>query len=196
MSTLFVLSNMREYGGAEHSIAAILPHLARGRRVVVFVENERHGAALRRLPGAALDVVQLAHGNRPAAWWQSLRLLRARLAQDRPEAILANGHKGALMLFFLRLLGALARTRCAVYVRDFDYYTFRCTLWAMRDFLFFAPSPAIFEHAPYRRWGLLRHRRLPGSYAVGMHWPQWHIQGPGHALLQSGLRRRLLLRIY
>ncbi len=168
MKTLFILSNMREYGGAEHSIATLIPHLAEAARVFVFVENERHGAALRKIDSRNLTVVSLPKGNGLAAMIRSLLLLRHCCAAERPDALLANGHKGSLMLCLLQTIIPGPRPRFAVYVRDFDYYTFRRTLWAMRDFQFFAPSQSIFEHPPYLAWGLGRRscKVLPNAVAM------------------------------
>ncbi len=154
METLFILSNMREYGGAEHSIATLLPHFLETTRVFIFVENDRHTAALRKIESDRLTVISLPKGNSPLAMWHSLRTLRSHCLAEQPRALLANGHKGGLMLALLQALLPGPRPRCAVYVRDFDYYTLRYTLWAMRDFQFFAPTRAIFEHTPYRNWGL------------------------------------------
>lgn len=156
MSCLFVLSNMREYGGAEHSISALLPYFAEHRRVLVFAENDRHIAALEKLSPANLEVVRLPKGNAPGAWIEALGILRRRCVAERPGAILANGHKGSLMLFLLQALLPAPRPRFAVYVRDFDYHTFRYTLWGMRSFRFFAPTGAVFEHPAYQKWGLTK----------------------------------------
>ena len=154
METLFILSNMREYGGAEHSIATLLPHFLSTTRVFIFVENDRHAAALRRITDERLTVVALPKGNSPLAMWNALRIIRKHYLAERPQALLANGHKGGLLLALIQAALPGPRPRYAVYVRDFDYYTLRYTLWAMTDFLFLAPTRAIFEHQDYLDWGL------------------------------------------
>lgn len=166
MDTLFILSNMREYGGAEHSIATLLPHFLRSTRVFIFVENDRHADALRQIDSERLAVIALPKGNRPRAMLAGLRILRAHYLAERPKMLLANGHKGGLMLALLRGFLPGPRPRFGAYVRDFDHYTLRYTLWAMRDFLFIAPTAAIFEHPPYCKWGLTRRRHEVISNAV------------------------------
>lgn len=156
--TIFVLSVNRHMGGAEKSIRALLPDVAESARVVVFVSNEEHRADLERLDCRSLTIRSLPLTSSPLgimrAMWTVWKLAR----QLQPAAILANGHRGAFLLFFLRWLPLSFRPRFAVYVRDFAYSSLRFTAWAMRDFLFLAPTAAIFEHPPYRAWGITRLR--------------------------------------
>lgn len=156
--TIFVLSNMRHFGGAERSIGALLPHLTTSVAVRIYVENEQHLAHLGalRLPG--LEIVRLRPGNSlPAFVAKLVTLSRDILARD-PEALLANGHKGALLLALLARLLFWKRLRVAVYIRDFDYYLLPFILRALPRAAYFAPTQAIFESPRYLRAGLLHAR--------------------------------------
>ena len=149
--TLFVISNMRDFGGSERSIAALLPHLAERAKVRVYVVNHRHYEDLNRLAGSNVTIVQLPRGNSLAALVTTFRVLIADILRERPTALLANGHKGAFVLAVLNRLLFWKRLRCSVYVRDFDYYLLRWILFAIPDARYFAPTQAIFEYPLYRR---------------------------------------------
>lgn len=158
--TLFVLSNMREFGGAERSIAALLPRLAEEAKIHFYVENEPHRRDVEALRLPDLQIVQMPDGNSPAAMARSIFRLVRDFVCERPDALLANGHKGALLLALLRwaLLGW--RFRSVIYVRDFDYYMLPFLLRSLpRDLtLYAAPTQSIFDDKKYRAQGLLRQR--------------------------------------
>lgn len=158
LPNLFVISNMRHFGGAERSIAAVLPHLAERARVRVYVVNDRHYDDLSRLAGPNLTIIQLPKGNSLLAFVATFRVLIRDIRRERPAALLANGHKGGLVLAWLDRLLFWKRLRCAVYIRDFDYYLLRWILPALRDAQYFAPSQAIFDYPLYQQWGLGRAR--------------------------------------
>lgn len=158
---VFVLSLNRHVGGAEKSIAALLPALQRQAEITVFVSSTGHRADLERLNCPGMEIVSVPLGTSPVTILKGLwRVWRE--ARDRaPEALLANGHRGLILLFLLRWLPLPGRPRFAVYVRDFAYKALRFTLWALRDFLFLAPTAAIYEHPEYQNWGLTkRHHRV------------------------------------
>ena len=155
---IFVLSNMRDFGGAERSIAAVLPGLASRARVRVFVVNDRHYEDLQRLAGPTLSIEQLPKGNGAAAFGATFLTLIRAIFQDRPDALVANGHKGGLVLAVLRPLLFWKRLRCAVFIRDFDYYLLRWILLALPGAQYFAPTQAIFDYPLYQKWGLGRAR--------------------------------------
>lgn len=156
--TLFVISNMRHFGGAERSIAAVLPHLAARVRVRVYVVNDRHWEDLGRLAGPNLAIIQLPKGNSLFAFAATFRVLIGDILRERPDALLANGHKGGLVLAWLDRLLFWKHLRNAVYIRDFDYYLLRWILPTLRDAQYFAPSQAIFDYPVYQEWGLGRAR--------------------------------------
>lgn len=64
---LFILSNMREYGGAEKSIATLVPYLAGATQVHIFTENQRHHDDLARIESPNLTLTRTARGNSPPA---------------------------------------------------------------------------------------------------------------------------------
>ncbi|WP_313514286.1 glycosyltransferase family 4 protein [Pseudomonas sp.] len=130
MRTLFILSIQSGYGGAERSIEIALRHLPEEVRVVVFTQSEAHRERLLQ-PGALPANGRLIHvraserasGRRIAA----LRLLLEYL-RYRPDAILVNTQRSALIAAMAaRFMRPLAR-RCHLYVRDF--------LWQDLDFIF------------------------------------------------------------
>jgi len=164
--TLLVLAGSRQLGGAEKSLAALLPELVRRAHVLVFVTNAATEAEFRRLDLPNLELVPMHVGCKP--WELAHNLYRLwKLARERqPAAILANAHRGSLLLALYRLLPWAPRPPLAVYVRDFDYHTLKQTLWLMRDVLFLAPTQAVFDDARYRSWGLHRHRQVVLSNAV------------------------------
>ena len=153
---LFILSNMREYGGAEKSIATLVPYLAGATQVRIFTENQRHHDDLARIQSPNLTLTHTAQGNWPQAILRTLWIILRAYHEERPAVILANGHKGAMFMAMLRLLLPGMRARCAVYIRDFDYYWLHHFLKPMPDCLLLAPSQSIFEHPRYRRWGIER----------------------------------------
>lgn len=165
--TLFILSNMREIGGAEKSITTLIPHLADSAQLRIFVENARHEEDLRRLGHERIALTRLPGGNSPVAMLRGLLTIARFILRERPAAILANGHKGALMLALLRLL-PLPRATCGIYLRDFGYSLLRLILRLVPDALYFAPTQAVFEDARYRSWGLdrARHRLIVMPNAV------------------------------
>lgn len=167
LPVLFILSNGRDMGGAERSITALLPHLGKAARIYILPTNQRHLEELLALSAANVTVLPGVLGLSPAAQFFSLIRLVRLCREHRPQTILANGHRGCFLLFWLRLIPLPRRPRCVVYVRDFAYSTLRFTLWAMRDFLFLAPTQAIFDFLPYQKWGLSRrpHRVIPNAVA-------------------------------
>jgi glycosyltransferase involved in cell wall biosynthesis len=161
---LFILSNMREYGGAERSLAVLAPHLAAATPLRIFVENDRHHAELAALEHSRISLVPVAKGNAPGALLAVAATLRRCVRSEAPRAILANGHKGALLLALCRPF--LPRgLRYGVYVRDFAFTTMPIITALLRDARFFAPSEVVFAHAPYRRAGLTRraHEVIPNA---------------------------------
>ena len=158
LPSIFILSNMRHFGGAERSIAAVLPHLAERARVRVYVVNDRHFADLSRFAGPNLTVIHLPAGNSLLAFAATFRVLIGDILRERPDALLANGHKGGLVLAWLDRLLFWKNLRCAVYIRDFDYYLLRWILPLLRRAQYFAPTQAIFDYPLYRQWGLARAR--------------------------------------
>ena len=153
---LFILSNMREYGGAERSITTILPHLAAALPVRIFAEQTRHVADLEQMAGPNLRVVRCPRGISLWSTGRAFALVLWHFLRERPAVLLANGHKGAAMLAALRRLAPWSRTRFAVYVRDFGYFTMPKLLQHLNGATYFAPSQAVFDHPQYRAWGLGR----------------------------------------
>ena len=160
LPTLFIISNNRALGGSEQSIATLVPCLMEHARLRIFVENDAHADDLRRHAGARLTVTMLPKGNSPRALLAALRVLREAWHAERPRAVLANGHKGALLLAMARMLGFPAPAQVAIFVRDFHYYLLWLILRVLPAALYLAPSEAVFEDARYRRWGLRAPRRL------------------------------------
>ena len=153
---IFILSNMREYGGAEKSIATLLPHIAAKIPTRIFVENDKHAADCAAIPG--LQITATAKGNGPAAMLKTFLQLRAAFAKERPTLLIANGHKGALFLALLRTFWPPARkARYAIYVRDFDYYWLGKLLPRLPGCILLAPSQAVFESDRYKAWGIEKH---------------------------------------
>ncbi len=153
---IFILSNMREYGGAEKSIATLLPHLAAKMPTRIFVENDKHAADCRAI--AELQITETAKGNGPGAMLRTFLALRSAFAKEKPTLLLANGHKGALFLALLRTLWPPARkARYAIFVRDFDYYWLGKLLRRLPGCLLLSPSQAVFESERYKAWGIEKH---------------------------------------
>ena len=155
---IFILSNMREYGGAERSITTILPHLAAALPVRIFAEQARHVADLEKLAGPNLRVVRCPRGISLWSTGRAFALVLWHFLREHPAVILANGHKGATMLAALRWLVPWSRTRFAIYVRDFGFFTMPRLLRHLPGATYFAPSQAVFDHPQYRAWGLDRAR--------------------------------------
>ncbi len=157
---LFILSNMREIGGAEKSITTLIPQLMEHARLRVFVENDRHHDDLARHAGPRLTLTRMPKGNGPRAIWGALQTLRRCWREDAPDAVLANGHKGSFLLAFAGLAGFPKPAPVGIFVRDFNYYLLWLVLRVLPRALYLAPSAAVFEDARYRRWGLAAPRRL------------------------------------
>lgn len=155
---LFILSNMREYGGAERSITTIVPHLAAALPVRIFAEETRHVLDLEALAGPNLRVVRCPKGISVWSTGRAFALVLWHFLRERPAAVLANGHKGAAMLAALRRLVPWSDARFAVYVRDFGYFTLPKLLRHLNGATYFAPSQAVFDHPQYLEWGLARAR--------------------------------------
>ncbi len=155
---IHILSNMREYGGAEKSIATLLPHLAAKVPLRIFVENDKHRADCEAI--ASVQVTPTAKGNGPVAMLKTfISILRA-FAKERPEQLLANGHKGALFLVLLRTFYPPARkARYAIFVRDFDYYWLGKFLPFLPGCHLLAPSQAVFDSERYKAWGIEKYQR-------------------------------------
>lgn len=158
LPSIFILSVGRHFGGAEKSLQALLPELSQLAKITLFACVERHVDQIRRMNLPNVELVPLPTGNSPGAMLGNLFRVFRESRRRHPQAVLANGHRASLLLFLYRLLPGRPRTRDAVYVRDFAYDTFRWTLWGMRDVLFLAPTAAIYEHPPYRSFGLTRLR--------------------------------------
>ncbi len=175
LPVLFILSNMRETGGAEQSIATLIPHLMEHARLRVFVENDRHHDDLQRHAGSRLTLTRMPKGNSPRALWGALQTLRRCWREDPPDAVLANGHKGSFLLAFAKLAGLPTPARAGIFLRDFNYYLLWLVLRVLPGALYLAPSEAVFEDARYRRWGLVAPRRLlalPNAVRLGSALPE------------------------
>jgi glycosyltransferase involved in cell wall biosynthesis len=153
---LFLMSNGRAFGGAEQSLRTILPFLADAMPVRIFVENETHHRDLVRLGHPNVTIVRLPMGSSPFAIAVGVVTLFRHFLRAWPRALLANSHKGALLLALLRPWVAWSRARFAVYVRDFDHYFFPLILPLLGPARYFAPTSAVFEHPDYVRWGLTK----------------------------------------
>ena len=167
---LFIMSNMRETGGAEQSIATLIPHLMEHARLRVFVENDRHHDDLQRHAGPRLALTRMPKGNAPRALWGALQTLRRAWREEPPDAVLANGHKGSFLLAFAKLAGLPTAAPTGIFLRDFNYYLLWLVLRVLPGALYLAPSEAVFEDARYRRWGLVAPRRLlalPNAVRLG-----------------------------
>jgi glycosyltransferase involved in cell wall biosynthesis len=171
---------MRDFGGAERSIAAVLPGLAERARVRVFVVNDRHYEDLQKLAGPGLTIEKFPKGNGIGAFLATFRTLIRAISEDRPDALVANGHKGGLVLAVLDRLLFWKKLRCAVFIRDFDYYLLRWILAALRDAQYFAPTQAIFDYPVYQKWGLGRARCevIPNAVLPGKPSPAGPLEGP------------------
>ena len=168
--TLFILSNMRETGGAEKSIATLIPHLMEHARLRVFVENDHHYEELRRHEGPRLTLTRMPKGNSLRALWGALQTLRRCWCEEPPAAVLANGHKGSFLLAFAGLAGFPTPAPVGIFLRDFNYYLLWLVLRVLPSALYLAPSEAVFEDPRYRRWGLAAPRRLlalPNAVRLG-----------------------------
>ena len=153
---IHILSNMREYGGAEKSIATLLPHIAARMPTRIFVENDKHRADCEAISG--VQVTATAKGNGPGAMLKTFLAVRKAFATERPTVLLANGHKGALFLALLRTFSPAARrARFAIFVRDFDYYWLGKLLKRLPGCILLAPSEAVFDSERYRAWGIEKH---------------------------------------
>jgi glycosyltransferase involved in cell wall biosynthesis len=130
MRTLFFLSIESGYGGAERSLEIILRHFPQNLRILVFVESELHWQRLMQ-PGALPSNARLIRvtgsqyvfGRRLAA----LRLLLA-YVRYRPQAIVLNTHRSALIAAMAARFARSLAHRCHLYVRDF--------FWQDLDFIF------------------------------------------------------------
>ena len=156
--TVFILSNMREFGGAERSIGTLMPYLAAAAEVRVFVENDQHFQLLSRIQNPRLRLVRTAKGNSPLAFARTLSLLLYYFVKERPQALLANGHKGAVMLALLSCVTFWASPRRGVIIRDPSYDHLGFVVRRLKDAVFFAPTQMIFELQPYLDRGLGRCR--------------------------------------
>lgn len=155
---IFILSNMREYGGAEKSIATFLPHIAAKMPVRIFVENDKHRADCEAVPG--IQITRTAKGNSPIAILKTFFLILRAFSKERPEQLLANGHKGALFLVLLRTLYPPARkARYAIFIRDFDYYWLGKFLPFLPGCHLLAPCQAVFDSERYKGWGIDKYRQ-------------------------------------
>ena len=164
---IFILSNMREYGGAERSIATIIPHLATALPVRVFAEETRHVLDLEALAGPNVRVVRCPKGISIWSTGQAFALVLWHFLREHPAVVLANGHKGAAMLAALRRVVPWSGARFAVYVRDFGYFTMPKLLKYLNGATYFAPSQAVFDHPQYIEWGLSRARCEVVANGVG-----------------------------
>lgn len=155
---LFILAGSRSVGGAEKSLAALLPELARRAQLVVFVTSEQVADEFRRLGIPDLELVSMGVGILPWTIARNLEIYARWIRRCRPVAVLANSHRGAMLLALARLLPLLPTVHQVIYVRDFGYYTFRFLLPLLRRALFLAPTQAVFDDRRYQSWGLGQHR--------------------------------------
>ena len=155
---IHILSNMREYGGAEKSISTLLPHIVAKMPVRIFVENDKHRADCETISG--IQITATAKDNSPLAMLRTFFLIVRAFANERPEQLLANGHKGALFLVLLRTFYPPARkARYAIFVRDFDYYWLGKFLPFLPGCHLLAPSQAVFDSERYKAWGIEKYQR-------------------------------------
>lgn len=162
---LFILSNMGQFGGAERSIATLVPHLADALPVRIFVENDRHYEDLARLGHARVRLVRVPKGNSPFALAAALWKIATHFIRERPRAVLVNGHKGAFLFALAHPFLAWHRAQIGVFIRDFDFYTLPFILASLRSARFFAPTDAVFENPRYAKWGLgtREHEAIPNA---------------------------------
>lgn len=160
MNTLFLFSTASGYGGAEKSLEAVFPALAREFSVVVFTENRAHLRSLQAAcenlhrqngaQGETARIIELPGANTPAMWMRNVAAVRDEWRRSPPQVLLSNTNKGALWVsicqrFTTRPIPAF------VFVRDFG--------WRLRPLIFntlkkwdaIVPSPSIPESDYWRR---------------------------------------------
>ncbi len=150
MRTLFVFSNASHYGGAEKSIEAILPELAREYRILVFAENQRHVEALNGLNLGKGRVIALAGGNGPGTWFATVRRVRGYMHRFSPDAIIANTNKAGLLAMFAQRTSK-GSVPALVFVRDFLWRYKRIIFSGLRSSVVVAPSEAVASHPAWHR---------------------------------------------
>jgi len=149
VKTILILSNASGYGGAERNLKLVAAALARRFRVVVFVENEKHGANLTRIGHPNLTVIPFRKGKGALATVGNLWTLRKWIARQRPIAILVNSNKGG---FYLALYDALFHStdmRVLLFVHDFQWRFVPFILRRLRHAIVLVPTPALLESPDY-----------------------------------------------
>lgn len=151
MKTLFVLSIASGYGGAERSIEIILRHLPRDMRVRVYAESPLHIERLRQPGGLPVEarLVRVGPGHTPIG----RRLTALRLALEclryRPDAILLNTHKAAILAAAAARLVRPLGQRCHLYVRDFQWRDLEFIFGRLRGARVLVPDATVAHRLGY-----------------------------------------------
>ena len=144
-----ILSTATGYGGAERSLEALLPAMAKHYHLHVLVENNRHLARCREaLNGTRVEISCLPHMSRFIQVLYGVVWLLRRAIRN-PVFILANTNKsGFIVGAAVRLCPALGG-RTVLYIRDFQWCRLNFITKALPDALYLFPSQALLDSPDY-----------------------------------------------
>lgn len=148
MKRIFIMSNMREFGGAEMSIVTLASYFPENILVTFFVENDQHARQIASKRNPRFEVIRTWKGSGFPVLLLNAALVYFKLRKNNPNAILANTHKGGVILSLVCKVWKSKSTTFALYVRDFGWKYLRFVLRNIPNCRVFVPSPAVKEYFP------------------------------------------------
>jgi glycosyltransferase involved in cell wall biosynthesis len=168
MRTLFIVSLANGYGGAERSIEIIAERLQTDRRIVAFAENPLHIEALRKILRPPSKVIALCRSNRREWYTRQVLKLCGYLVAFRPDAVVANSERAALVLHGAATLLRRIPGRIFIFVHDFLWKNLNTILARFPNAHILIPNQAVLDPPDYLRRFVAPGGPFPCSIVPGM----------------------------
>lgn len=147
---LFILSNARCYGGAEKSLEIILPELEKYFNVYIFVENERHYAAIENMHLANTKIVKMRKGKNIISTIVNINKIKRFISASKDVPyFLTNTRNGAIYLAILSIVKKIDHDKTIVYIRDYLWRYKKIVFSVLKKSHFAIPTRAILDRRGY-----------------------------------------------
>lgn len=137
---------MREFGGAEMSLTALIPYLLPHAQIRFFVENDSYANLLNERFDSQVEVTKSFKGSWLGAIAFNALIITHIIRRWKPDAILANSHKGGVVLALAARFLPKSNIPSILYVRDYSWKYLPFIFSQLPNAHLVAPSMAVWEH--------------------------------------------------
>lgn len=148
MKKYIILSNASNYGGGEKSIEILIESLAKKNLVIIFVENNIHEQALKKIKGN-IKVYSFMKGKGVFTTIYNLFLI-SKYIKEKNNIVISNTNKGAFYLavlsFFIKFND---RKNILIYIRDYQWKYVRFIFNRLKKAKYIIPTKSLLESPKY-----------------------------------------------